>query len=74
MKPGRQIIILDHIMNDDRTEPMVGAIFALNMLVGTKHGDTYTENEVRSWMLDAGFKQVTKKETIQGTALMFGIR
>ena len=74
LKPGGQLIILDHIMNEDRTEPFVGAVFALNMLVGTKHGDTYTENEVRNWMLDAGFKNILRKETVQGTSLMFAIR
>lgn len=74
MRPGGQLIILDHIMSEDRTEPAVGAVFALNMLVGTKHGDTYTENEVRSWMQDAGFRDIRRSETIQGTNLMFGIR
>jgi SAM-dependent methyltransferase len=74
VKPGGQIVILDHIMNEDRTEPVAGAVFALNMLVGTKHGDTYTENEVRRWMLDAGFKNIMRKGTVQGTSLMFGFR
>jgi SAM-dependent methyltransferase len=69
-----QLIILDHFMNDERTEPVIGAIFALNMLVGTEHGDTYTESEVRSWMLDAGLKDILRKETIHGTSLMIGIK
>jgi ubiquinone/menaquinone biosynthesis C-methylase UbiE len=73
MKPGGQLVILDHIMNEDRTKPFVGTIFALNMLVGTKHGDTYTENEVRYWMQDAGFKNISRKKTVQGTSLMFGV-
>jgi SAM-dependent methyltransferase len=67
-----QLVILDHFMSDDRTEPFAGAIFALNMLVGTKHGDTYTENEVRSWMLDAGLKEIIRKDSEQGTSLMIG--
>jgi SAM-dependent methyltransferase len=67
-----QLVILDHFMSDDRTEPLVGAVFALNMLVGTKHGDTYTESEVRSWMLDAGLKDITRKNSRQGTSLMIG--
>jgi SAM-dependent methyltransferase len=74
LNPQGQLVILDHFMNDDRTEPIMGAIFALNMLVGTQHGDTYTENEVRSWMLDAGLKDISRKETKQKSSLMFGIR
>jgi SAM-dependent methyltransferase len=74
LNPEGQLIILDHFMNDERTEPVTGAIFALNMLVGTQHGDTYTESEVRSWMLDAGLKNISRKETVQGTNLMIGIK
>lgn len=74
LNPEGQLIILDHFMNDERTEPVIGAIFALNMLVGTQHGDTYTEKEVISWMLDAGLKEISRKETIQGTNLMIGIK
>ena len=74
LNPKGQLIILDHFMNDERTEPVTGAIFALNMLVGTEHGDTYTEKEVRSWMLDAGLRQISRKETLHGTSLMIGIK
>jgi 3-hydroxy-5-methyl-1-naphthoate 3-O-methyltransferase len=72
--PGGQIVILDHIMNDDRTEPMAGAVFALNMLVGTLHGDTYTENEIRSWMSGSGFKNITRKDSPKGSSIITGIR
>ena len=74
LNPDGQLIILDHFMNDDRTQPLAGVIFALNMLVGTLHGDTYTENEVRSWMSDAGLKQIHKKDGAQGTSIMIGIK
>jgi SAM-dependent methyltransferase len=74
LNPGGQLVVLDHIMNGDRTEPAVGAIFALNMLVGTFHGDTYTEKEIGSWMQEAGLNGITLKETQSGTQLMTGIR
>jgi 2-polyprenyl-3-methyl-5-hydroxy-6-metoxy-1,4-benzoquinol methylase len=69
---GGMLIILDHIMNDDRTEPKVGTIFALNMLVGTFHGDTYSENEITSWMKDAGLVEIELKVTSSGDQLMVG--
>jgi len=74
LNPQGQLVILDHFMNDDRTEPVVGAIFALNMLVGTQHGDTYTENEVRTWMLDTGLKDISVKVSSQGTNLLIGVK
>ncbi len=71
---GGQLVILDHIMNDDRTEPKAGAIFALNMLVGTEKGDTYTESEIETWMRDAGLKEIRRADSTQGTSLMIGIK
>ena len=71
---GGQLVILDHFMNDERTEPLAGAIFAINMLVGTLHGDTYTETEVRNWMTQADLKNIIRKDTLQGTSLMIGIK
>ena len=74
LNPGGQLVILDHIMNEERTAPEAGAIFAINMLVGTKHGDTYTEEEIRSWMMDAGLRDVSMITTPSGIQLMRGIR
>ena len=69
---GGQLVILDHIMNDDRTEPGAGAIFALNMLVGTEKGDTYTETEIGSWLKDAGLVKIKRIDGPKGTSLMIG--
>jgi len=67
-----QIVVLDYIMNDDRTKPEMGAMFALNMLVNTDGGDTYTETEVKTWLEEAGFSSIKKVSTEFGTDLMIG--
>ncbi len=54
LNPGGAVVVQDFIMDESRTEPPGGAFFALNMLVNTAAGDTYTESEVREWMKDAG--------------------
>ena len=72
LNPGGQIAILDYVMSEDRTKPPDGARFALNMLVGTTNGDTYTEKEMTEWMNNAGITNVVKKETSFGSALMIG--
>jgi hypothetical protein len=71
---GGQLVVLDHIMNEERTVPGNGAIFALNMLVGTEKGDTYTESEIKSWMNDAGLQDIRRKDSGQGTSIMIGIK
>lgn len=67
-----QVIVQDFIMNEDRTMPLFGALFSLNMLVGTESGDTYTEGEVRTWMQHAGLIDITRKDTTFGTSLISG--
>ena len=74
LNPGGQIVIRDWVMNEDRTTPEGGAFFALNMLVGTLRGDTYTEKEMRNWFTNSNIKNVLRKETSFGSSLMIGIK
>jgi ubiquinone/menaquinone biosynthesis C-methylase UbiE len=68
------IIINDFVMNDDRTQPYYGAIFSINMLVGTANGDTYTESEMRKWFEAAGISKIERKNTSFGSDLMIGTK
>ena len=56
--PGGRLVIRDHVMEPDRTRPRAGALFAVNMLVGTEHGGTYTFEELRAGLRRAGFERV----------------
>lgn len=55
---GGRILVRDHVMAPDRAHPKDGAIFAINMLVGTKGGGTYTYGEIKSGLAKAGFVRV----------------
>lgn len=72
LNPGGQVVVQDFIMDEDRTGPPFGALFALNMLVGTECGDTYTESETAGWMKDAGLRDIERKDTKFRTALIVG--
>ncbi len=56
--PGGRLVIRDHVMEPGRTRPRAGALFAVNMLVGTEHGGTYTFDELRAGLERAGFVRV----------------
>jgi predicted O-methyltransferase YrrM len=58
IEPGGRIVVRDHILNPDRTHPRSGALFAVNMLVGTEGGNSYTETEIRDALEQAGFTGV----------------
>lgn len=61
-----KIVIQDWIMSNDRTQPTSGAIFAINMLVGTDAGDCFTEQEVNDMLFEAGFKNISRIEIESG--------
>ncbi|HCO94951.1 MAG TPA: hypothetical protein DIU00_13535 [Phycisphaerales bacterium] len=52
------IVIRDVIMDSSRTSPEAGALFAVNMLVATEAGGTYTFDEYREDLREAGFDEV----------------
>ena len=52
---GGRVVIRDHVMEPDRTRPKEGALFAVNMLVSTAGGRTYTYEEIKACLEQAGF-------------------
>ena len=55
MAPGGIIAIAEFLVNADRTGPMNGLTFAINMLVNTDCGDTFSFEEISAWLVEAGF-------------------
>lgn len=56
LAPGSTIAIAEWLVNDDRSGPPSGLIFAVNMLVNTDQGDTFSFEEIRGWLEEAGFR------------------
>jgi len=59
LKDGGRLVVHDFILNEDKVSPPSAAIFAVNMLVNTERGRTYTEGEIREWMEGSNFKDFT---------------
>jgi ubiquinone/menaquinone biosynthesis C-methylase UbiE len=62
LKSGGTIAIAEWLVNDDRTKPLPSLMFSVQMLVNTEKGDTFSFNEIKKWLEDAGFKKVRKLE------------
>ena len=58
LAPLGTLVIRDIVMDASRTEPLAGALFAVNMLVGTEGGGTFTFDEFREDLESAGFSDV----------------
>jgi predicted O-methyltransferase YrrM len=62
LAPGGRVVIRDFILEPGKTAPKAAALFAINMLVGTRGGSTYTEAEYQSWLTEAGFSAATRPD------------
>jgi 3-hydroxy-5-methyl-1-naphthoate 3-O-methyltransferase len=62
LKSGATIAIGEWLVNDERTEPLNGLVFAVNMLVNTERGDTFSFNEIKSWLEETGFEDARTLE------------
>jgi (2Fe-2S) ferredoxin/SAM-dependent methyltransferase len=74
LAPGGRLVIQDHVMSDDKTAPRAGALFAVNMLVGTPSGATYSAGEYARWLDEAGFTEIRHLPLRAPTDLMVGSR
>ncbi|MCX8065875.1 MAG: acetylserotonin O-methyltransferase [Candidatus Hydrogenedentes bacterium] len=61
LEKGGIVWIRDYVMSSDRTYPKAGALFAINMLVATQGGGTYTFEEIEEDLQKAGFEKIHYK-------------
>lgn len=58
LEPGGTLLIRDYLLDETRTRPPEGAIFAVNMLVATREGNSHSLRDVREDLEFAGFRDV----------------
>ena len=68
VRPEGIIVVRDVLMDDERTSPQWGALFAVSMLLHTARGRTYSRDEVSGWLTGAGCSRV--EELVAGSVLV----
>ncbi|MDQ7782005.1 MAG: methyltransferase [Desulfomonilaceae bacterium] len=58
LEPGGTILVRDHFLDESRTHPRDGAVFAVNMLTATRAGNSYMYTEIREDLEACGFVDV----------------
>jgi len=74
LAPGGRVVIQDFVMDDDKTAPRFGALFALNMLVNTRGGGSYSGAEYVEWLGRAGFENAGVMKLPGPTDLVIGTK
>ncbi|MDA8431988.1 MAG: methyltransferase [Nitrospiraceae bacterium] len=68
---GGRVVIQEFYLDETKTAPMQGALFAINMLVNTPEGRSYTPQEMISWLKKTGFTDV-RQQMLDETVLVTG--
>ncbi|MGA9640830.1 MAG: methyltransferase [Terriglobales bacterium] len=74
LAPKGQIVVQDFILEPAKTAPRFAALFALNMLVGTRAGSSYSEPEYETWLRKSGFSAVRRVRLPGPSGLMIAAR
>ncbi len=74
IRPGGTIAIADFLPDPGRSSPPFPLLFALNMLVHTSEGDTYTFPEYETWLREAGFEGARLFPAASASPLIFATR
>jgi len=67
LEPAGELILRDVLMNEARTSPRFGALFAVNLLLHSASGRCYTFAEVSGWLTKAGFRDL---EVLEANAVL----
>lgn len=68
---GGRIVIQEFYVSKDKTYPLQGALFSVNMLVNTESGRCYSPDEIRGWLNKVGLKDI-KEMLIDDAVLIEG--
>jgi ubiquinone/menaquinone biosynthesis C-methylase UbiE len=74
LKPGGTLAIAEFVPDAQRNGPPLPLVFALNMLVNTSAGGTYTAPEYESWLVKAGFRDFRQLRAPAPSPLMLATR
>jgi precorrin-6B methylase 2 len=74
LPPGGLLCVQEFMLDNDRSGPRHSALFALNMLVETENGQTYTVEEISAMMKKAGARAVRQLavQLPQGCRVLIG--
>jgi SAM-dependent methyltransferase len=72
LAPGGLLVVKDFYLDDSRTVPAFGSRFAVNMLVGTAGGKSYTWSEIEALYGELGLGEVRRVPVAVNSGVVVG--
>jgi ubiquinone/menaquinone biosynthesis C-methylase UbiE len=74
LKKSGRILIMDYFPDEERKSAVMPLLMALNALLGSDDGDTFTLSEYRRWLSSAGFTQVQLLKTEDRASVLTAVK
>jgi ubiquinone/menaquinone biosynthesis C-methylase UbiE len=74
LKRTGRLLIMDYIADEERNSDLMPLLLALNALLGTEDGDTFTFSEYRKWLNQAGFEDVRTLQIDGHSPVVVGLK
>lgn len=71
LNSGGRIAVQEFSLDKSRTSPVLGSLFAVNMLVNTPGGRCYSPAEIKAWLRNAGLRTAAPK-VLEDSTLVIG--
>lgn len=71
---GGALIVYEFLIDDDRSQNVLGLLTSLNMLIETPGGFDYTGADCSSWMREAGFIETRVEHLVGPHSMVVGIK
>lgn len=74
LKKNGLLLIMDHIPDEQRKSAPLPLLLALNALLGTEEGDTFTLSEYSRWLLEVGFSEARTIRVNGHSPIVLGLK
>jgi ubiquinone/menaquinone biosynthesis C-methylase UbiE len=74
LKKNGSVLIMDYIPDEEKKSELLPLLVAVNALLGTEEGDTFTFSEYRQWLLSAGFSEVRCVKVKHHAPIIIGLK
>jgi hypothetical protein len=71
---GGALVVYETLIDDDRSENVLGLLMSLNMLIETPGGFDYTGADCRGWFTNAGFSRSYVEHLVGPESMVVGIK
>ena len=71
---GGSLVVIENIIDDDRSENAFGLMMSLNMLIETAEGFDFTAADFDEWARDAGFVETYAMRLTGPTSAVIAIK